>query len=269
MPDWKQYARIVLPPLAALPPARRKPLAALARFLEGLEERLLRDCARGGTTLQADTLDLLPALSGSKPPPAGTERLVADAKTADLTAARMTALLDGLQVDLVQRRFRDRTQLRQYARLRAGVPIEAALLLLGCAEEKATPLSHALGEGITLLGVLLYLRSDLDAGRMYLPQHLLDAHGVAETEVVSGGETEGWTALLSELAGEIDALLARGGELDDILPDDDARKWAAEALENLRRWLREVEKAGGPPEALEEPRRAFLGGLLRSLLGKG
>ncbi|MCC5875751.1 MAG: squalene/phytoene synthase family protein [Candidatus Sumerlaeia bacterium] len=241
MPHWSQVSQHLLPSLRPLPPAKRDKLEALKRVLALLATRVERDAAAGGSALQQSTLALL----SGKPTDKELQALLEEAAGAGVTNAQLSELIDGFQLDLSQRRYRDMTQLRQYAHKRAGMIINFGLIALGLPVEEARPLGARLGEGVTLLAILASFPHDLHEGRIHFPQHELDQHGLTEVDLVAKTTTDGRRKLVEDFHQRIGEALACEEDVTRLLPDDGSRAFARDGLDKVRALHKRLGENGG------------------------
>jgi 15-cis-phytoene synthase len=98
----------------------------------------------------------------------------------------------GLRMDLEEHTYQDMDDLELYCRRVAGVIGFMIAPICGYSGGEQT-LQHALrlGQAMQLTNILRDVGEDLERGRLYLPQHLLDEYGVTRQtlqEMMSGGQ---------------------------------------------------------------------------------
>lgn len=265
MPDWSLLSQRLLPPLRSLPPEKSRRIKALAQFLSQLETQVHRDAATGGATLQKTTLALL----GNSPTHPDHGEILQAANEASVSQSDLAEILDGIQLELSQRRFRDMTQLLQYARKRVGIPLALGLEILGFDRESARIHGKKGGELVTLLAVLAFVSHDLDHGRILLPQHLLSEHSLTEVDLVAGRATPGMESLASDLIGKANQFLKELDFHDIDLPNDGSRPFLMEIRTRLEVLLRILGERGGDlTKPILQPPSSSLTQRLARLLGR-
>ncbi len=110
-------------------------------------------------------------------------------------------LHEGLRMDLHGHVYRDMDDLTLYCRRVAGVIGFMIAPVSGYSGGERT-LHHALmlGQAMQLTNILRDVGEDLERGRVYLPQSLLDRHGVSRADLERGEVTPEYCALVSELS---------------------------------------------------------------------
>jgi len=109
-------------------------------------------------------------------------------------------LIDGCEIDLNQTRMQDWAQLEQYCHLVAGVVGEVSAQIFGQQDPATTAYAHRLGLALQLTNILRDVAEDANRGRVYLPQTLLNQHGVQASDVLSGIDEDRLKPVLAELA---------------------------------------------------------------------
>jgi len=119
-------------------------------------------------------------------------------------------LAEGLRMDLRPRRYRDLDELRVYTHRVAGVVGSWIAGLAGCRDPWALEMASEMGHAMQLTNIARDVGEDLRMGRIYLPQGLLDRHGLSPEELdriaAGGGPIPArYAAALEELMGWADA----------------------------------------------------------------
>lgn len=129
----------------------------------------------------------------------------------DVPKSAFDELFLGLESDLAEQSFETMDDLLLYCRRVAGV---VGLLVAPVAGYRGGPetlaSALALGEAMQLTNILRDVGEDLRLGRCYLPQRLLDKHGVTRAELEASRITPGYIALLEELSAAAAALYRQG-----------------------------------------------------------
>ena len=268
MPHWLLFHKTVMPDPRILPREKRARLDALSRLVVELDGWMAARAREGGVQLQKGILALTTALLAAPrqgaPADPGVAALVEASRQIPLTTAQVSEILDGCQLDLSQRRYRDWTQLAQHAHKRVGVPLCVGLEILGLEPVKARETAKHLAVAVMLCAVATTLSHDLEEGRMYLPQQALELHGVEELDLVKGTATPGTVALCGGMVDMVRQRLAAVEGLPEALPGDGSGEFLRGLLANLARLVDGVENSGGDFArcALREDSPGMLGRLL-------
>ena len=92
-------------------------------------------------------------------------------------------LLDGMEMDLVQSRYRSFDDLLKYCYLVASVPGLLVLNILGWDKKTDTKKAAiALGQAMQITNILRDIKEDYSRGRIYLPLDDLQKYGISETD---------------------------------------------------------------------------------------
>lgn len=172
-----------------LPPEHRPGVHALYGFARWVDD--IVDEPPPGTTpgdqaarLDAIDVDLARVLGGGRAREADTGSVLsALAHTVDqyeLPHAYFTAFMASMRMDLTVTGYRDLDHLREYMYGSAAVIGLQVLPVLGTVvpRQEAVPHAAALGEAFQLTNFLRDVAEDLRRGRVYLPEDVLEAHGV-------------------------------------------------------------------------------------------
>ena len=113
-----------------------------------------------------------------------------------ITEARMSAVLDGMQVDLRQTRFLDYAALQRYAHLVAGVVGEMSAGIFGHRDSQTLQYAARLGRALQLINIIRDVGDDARRGRIYLPVDEMQRFEVKASDVLSGRYVEGFAPLM-------------------------------------------------------------------------
>lgn len=252
MPDWPLLVHNLLPALRSVPTPKREKLEALIRLITLLEARVKRDAAGGGIALQQTTLELIAGRAADR----DLQAIMDCAASIGVSNPQLSELIDGFQLDLSQRRYRDMTQLRQYAHKRVGMIVTFGLIVLGIPSGEARQHGTKLGEGITFLAILTNFPHDLHQGRIYFPQHELEKCALTEVELVAKATTEERHHLARDFHSRIGEALACSDAVITALPDDGSRAFGKECLGRIRTLQERNAGLGGDffrPSMVERP----------------
>ncbi|MFN3629475.1 MAG: squalene/phytoene synthase family protein, partial [Casimicrobiaceae bacterium] len=104
----------------------------------------------------------------------------------DIPISAFEHVLDGMSQDLAKTRYLDFAELDRYCYLVAGVVGEVSARIFGIPPghvDQTLAYARALGESLQLINILRDVGEDARRGRLYLPQSLLDEHGVSAAAV--------------------------------------------------------------------------------------
>jgi phytoene synthase len=105
-------------------------------------------------------------------------------------------LLDGVERDLVQMRYRTFEDLSVYCYGVASTVGLMSMHITGYSGKQAVPYAIKLGVALQLTNILRDVAEDWTAGRLYLPLDELEAFGLDETDVAAGRIDERWKAFM-------------------------------------------------------------------------
>jgi phytoene synthase len=101
-------------------------------------------------------------------------------------------LLDGVERDLVQRRYVNFDELSVYCYGVASTVGLMSMHITGFKDERAIPYAIKLGVALQLTNILRDVGEDWMAGRLYLPLDELAAHGLDEEDVAAAKVDDRW-----------------------------------------------------------------------------
>ncbi len=109
-------------------------------------------------------------------------------------------LLEGAAMDVEYDAYPDFRALTVYCHRVGGSVTRLAAAICGATAPADLRLAHDLGMAFPLTAQLRRLRPHLEAGRVYLPEDELDAHGLDREALLAGSHPEAAAALLQEHA---------------------------------------------------------------------
>jgi phytoene synthase len=108
-------------------------------------------------------------------------------------------LLDGMEMDLKQSRFKTYEELLRYCYLVASVPGLLVLNILGFeGGEKTIEYASKLGEAMQITNILRDIKEDFERDRIYLPQRDLQNYGILEKDFSLSQPTQELKNLIKE-----------------------------------------------------------------------
>ncbi|HAF71066.1 MAG: Phytoene desaturase [Acetothermia bacterium 64_32] len=129
----------------------------------------------------------------------------------------LSAVIDGVGMDLTKARYRTFEELKDYCWHVAAAVGLTVLRVLGAPPEADQP-GERFGIGMQLVNILRDVREDLSRGRIYLPQEDLSHFGVSEEALARGEVTEGVRRLLSFEAARAKRYMEAVNELLPLVP---------------------------------------------------
>ena len=109
---------------------------------------------------------------------------------------QLLEIVDGMQMDLEQNRYRDFEGLRLYCHRVAGVVGELAANIFGATEPGTRDYAHELGLAFQLTNIIRDVGEDARKGRIYLPIEDLQRFEVPAHEILAAKHSERFAALM-------------------------------------------------------------------------
>jgi phytoene synthase len=152
-------------------------------------------------------------------------------------------LIDGVEMDLVPRRYATFDELREYCLRVASAVGLVCVEIFGYRNPIARDYAIDLGIALQLTNIIRDLRGDLAEGRLYLPMEDLDRFGCTEDDLRRGALTDPVRSLLRFQCTRARQFYQRAA---DLLPREDARRLvAAEIMGGIYFGiLQRIERAG-------------------------
>lgn len=154
---------------------------------------------------------------------------------------RFLLLIEGMEADIQGRSYATLDALEWYLWRVAGVVGMATLDILGISGDPALDLAYALGFAVQTTNIIRDVHEDARLGRVYLPQELLQAHGLTREEVLQNAAPDKLAAALRELADCSKAYYARAERILHTFPARAARPCRVMGLV-YRKNLAKIEK---------------------------
>ncbi len=227
-----------------LPRRRRDAIVAVYAFChavdEAVDDAVDPDAARRGIAHWRGQLDL--AYDGRASNPVAV-RLAEAVRTFSLPRRALVDVIDGVEMDVVPRRYRTWDELAGYCDLVAGAVGRACVRIFGRDDAEADRYATELGRALQLTNILRDIGPDAALGRFYIPLEEVTRFGTTEEEVVSGSGRSR-RALLDHEARRARALFDAAREIG---ARDPRTLCAAEVMRAIySRLLTRVERAGYP-----------------------
>jgi 15-cis-phytoene synthase len=113
-----------------------------------------------------------------------------------ITTARLTAVLDGMEMDLRQNRYLDYPSLQRYAHLVAGVVGEMSASIFGYGNPSTLEYAARLGLALQLINIIRDVGDDARRGRIYLPLDELQRFDVKPADLFNTRYVDGFVPLM-------------------------------------------------------------------------
>lgn len=162
-------------------------------------------------------------------------------ETYNFDRSDLDAVIDGMEDDLYIEDYRTIEQLEEYC---ARVASATGLLCIDVYQpsDRAAARRHgySLGQYMQMINILRDVKEDALLGRVYLPQNLLNDHGIDPESFAKGGPpSEDWNPFVNEWARRCNEELEKAQPLFDLLPRD-SRYSPAVMVALYRRILRRI-----------------------------
>jgi len=213
-----------------LPRPQREALYAVYAFCRVSDDLVDEAGESGGTTpghtlerLKAWRADLDACFAGGAQHPV-LRRLAETVQTFRIPRHYFEELLNGVEMDLGKRRYATFAELEQYCYRVAGVVGLMCIEIFGYRRPETRTYAERLGTAFQLTNILRDLGTDMERGRLYLPQEDLARFGVTEADIAARRITPALRELLRFEAGRARHFYeaARAG-----LPAEDRRSMLA------------------------------------------
>jgi phytoene synthase len=132
--------------------------------------------------------------------------------------SELQELIDGVERDCTQTRYRTWEDLRAYCRLVASVVGRMCVRIFGFTDGAALLRADDLGLALQLTNILRDVLEDAEMGRIYLPQEDLERFGITEETMLNVRPGEGWNALIKFESQRARQLFKTGYEVLRYIP---------------------------------------------------
>ena len=180
-----------------LPPPRRAAITAFYAFCREVDDVVdeVADPAVAATKLAWWRGQVAEAFGGQPSHPV-MKALLPHTASFGITAAHLSAVIDGCPMDLDQSRYLDFAGLAHYCHLVAGVVGEVAASIFGRTDDATIAYAHRLGLAMQLTNIIRDVGDDARRGRIYLPMSELKQFGVTAQDILNRGYSDRFTALM-------------------------------------------------------------------------
>lgn len=180
-----------------LSPERRQAINALYAFCREVDDVVdeCTDSAVARARLQW-WHDEIGRLFSGKPQHPVTRALAPVISRFSLSEEYFHEIIDGMEMDLDEKRYSSFQDLSLYCYRVAGVVGLLSAEIFGYEDRHTLRYAHDLGMAFQLTNILRDVREDAARGRIYIPLDEMEKHGVTEEDLINGRMTEGMRELL-------------------------------------------------------------------------
>lgn len=216
-----------------LPPEKRRAIVAVWDFCRAVDDAV--DEAESRTAAEREIgrwrQEVAAVFEGGAPATRQARELAPLVETFHLPRDAFEALVEGVEMDLGERRYETFDDLYQYCIRVASAVGLMCVEIFGYRNPRAREYAVELGVALQLTNILRDVPTDLALGRVYLPQEDLRRHGCTEDDLRResaqagrGVESPAVKALLRQQGARAREYYARAAA---ALPREDARRLAA------------------------------------------
>ena len=201
-----------------LPPERRRAITALYAFCREVDD-IVDECTDVGvarTKLGWWRIQLAALYEGRAEHPVA-QALVPVVTRFNLPQSRLQEIIDGMEMDLTQRRYADFTALRLYCHRVAGVVGLLSAEIFGYSDPGTLKYAENLGMAFQLTNIIRDVGEDARRDRVYLPLDELARHRVSETQIAAHDAGEAWREFMMFQIERARSTLWRGAPLGRAL----------------------------------------------------
>lgn len=180
-----------------LPKPKRQAITALYAFCREVDD-VADECTDAGIarTKLAWWRTEIANLYVDKPQHPVTQALTDAVRDYNLAEEHFVEIIDGMEMDLDQNRYRDFKELHLYCYRVASVVGLLSASIFGYSDRKTLKYAHDLGLAFQLTNIVRDVGEDARRGRIYLPLDEMAQHGVSEAEILQGQESDNVRRLL-------------------------------------------------------------------------
>lgn len=204
-----------------LPPERRRAITALYAFCREVDDIVdtAGDPGVARIKLAWWRSEIAQAFAGA-PTHKVMQALAPALQEYALPQAHFQDIVDGMQMDLDQTRYLDRTELELYCHRVAGVVGLLAAAIFGYSNPRTREYAQELGQALQLTNIIRDVGEDARRGRIYLPQADLQQFGVTAASILRAEYAPGFEALM---ASQVAHARRHYAAALAALPDEDRR----------------------------------------------
>jgi phytoene synthase len=180
-----------------LPTERRRAITALYAFCREVDDTVdeCSDAAVAHNKLAWWRKELAAMFAGHPSHPV-TQALGPHIKTYGLEAKHLTAIVDGMEMDLNQTRYLDFAGLKNYCWHVAGVVGILSAKIFGATKEETLQYAEKLGLAFQLTNIIRDVGEDARKGRIYLPVNELQQFNVTAADILNARHSDNFEKLM-------------------------------------------------------------------------
>ena len=191
-----------------LPPERRRAITALYAFCREVDD-VVDECTDAGVARikLAWWRNQVTAIYDGVTPPSAVpmhpvaQALVSVVKTFKLPQQRLQEIIDGMEMDLTQRRYADFNALKLYCFRVAGVVGLLSAEIFGYTDPQTLRYAENLGMAFQLTNIIRDVGEDARRDRVYLPLDELARYNVSVADIMHARESDGFRQLMEFQTG--------------------------------------------------------------------
>ena len=206
-----------------LPQHKRDAMTVLYAFCRELDD-VVDDCSDIGVaeaTLQWWRGDLAKVFGDTKPEHPVNQALCEIVQAFALPQTELAAIIDGMQMDLVQVRYPDFAALCVYCHRVAGVVGQLIARILGFTHPQTLEYADKLGLALQLTNIIRDVGEDARMGRIYLPMDELQRFQVPAQTILQAEPTSEFAQLMAFQVQRAESIYAQAVA---VLPMEDAKR---------------------------------------------
>ena len=180
-----------------LPPERRRAITALYAFCREVDDAVDEpsDASAARATLAWWRGEVEQLFAGNPQHPV-TRALAPMIEPFGITQARLSEIMDGMEMDLNQSRYLNFAGLQLYCHRVAGVVGALAAGIFGYRNAKTLEYAEKLGLAFQLTNIIRDVGEDARKNRIYLPLDELQEYGVTAADILNANHTESFVRLM-------------------------------------------------------------------------
>ncbi len=202
-----------------LPPNRRRAITALYAFCREVDD--IADDVTDHNVARAKLgwwrTEIANLFAGHPTHPV-SQALLPATRDFQIDAARLNEIIDGMEMDLTKKRYRDWEELHLYCHRVAGVVGQLSAGIFGFSNPKTLEYAENLGLAFQMTNIIRDVGEDARRDRIYLPQAELDQFKVTPEEILTAKHTPRFQELMAFQSGRANSLYDRAFEA--LLPED-------------------------------------------------
>jgi 15-cis-phytoene synthase len=249
----------------ALPAEKRKAIVAVWDFCRAVDDAVDEPNGADPVRALAQWRDEITRLYEGHPPATQQgRRLLPFLAKFNLPRSAFEDLVDGVAMDLEQRRYETFDELRQYCLRVASAVGLICVEIFGYRDFQTRDHAIDLGIALQLTNIIRDVSTDIQRGRMYIPTEELKRFGCSEEDLRAALMTENLRRLLAFQADRAKQFYRKA---DAVLPKHDERRLVAARIMGAIYFelLRTIERSGydvfRQPARVSRPRQAAIAAL--------